>query len=534
MLRLVVAVLASAALLVPAVPAADAQSGFDQNPVLFVHGIEGSGAQFESQKMRFMSNGYPESWVDEVDYDSTRAVTDTSAVDAQIDQAIATLKQKTGRSKVDVVAHSLGTFVMYDYLTSGSLAAQRRANVGRYINVDGQQQNPGVPTLAVWAGKGAPGRSMPGATNVTIPDSTHVQTATSAASFVEYYKFLIGTAPAHDIVPETGAIQVAGKALNFPQNNGLTDATIEVWQVNGSGRRTTTAPAYTISGLDATGQWGPLTVTAGVRYEFALMRTGHPTLHIYYEPFIRSDYTLRLLDSDALTTYAGLRPGSMAAVMIRYKELWGDQDAESDQLLINRLNVCTPNLCPISKQVNALFAFDDDRDGKTNLSTPDPVLNQLPFITGADVFIPASGVGGTPAGTTSFQLISRGVGPVRTLNVPNWDSTTDGVIIQWNDFEQPVASVSPSAAARVDLRTCIAQQRFTYRLRQPLGGRIVKVSAVINGRLVQRLRGHRITVVHLQRPPRKAFTVRIITVSNRGERTLITRSYRGCTQAPRG
>jgi hypothetical protein len=34
-----------------------------------------------------------------------------------------------------------------------------------------------------------------------------------------------------------------------------------------------------------------------------------------------------------------------------------------------------------------------------------------------------------------MRLISRGAGPARTLNVPNWDSTTDGVTIQWNDFE---------------------------------------------------------------------------------------------------
>src|SRR3954468_5964836 len=130
-------------------PAAGAQS-FNQNPVLFVHGIEGSGAQFESQKMRFMSNGYPERWIDAVDYDSTRAVGDKSEVDSQIDQKIADLKQRTGRSQVDVVAHSLGTSVMYDYLT-GAMGAQRKANVGRYVNVDGQTSNPGVPTLAIWA-----------------------------------------------------------------------------------------------------------------------------------------------------------------------------------------------------------------------------------------------------------------------------------------------------------------------------------------------------------------------------------------------
>src|SRR5436309_2725204 len=299
--RFIASALAGAVLVFSGASAADAASSFRQNPIVFVHGIEGSGAQFESQKMRFMSNGYPERWIDEVDYNSTRAVADKSEVDQQIDAAIAALEQRTGKSQVDVVAHSLGTSVMYDYLTNGAMAAQRRANVAHYINVDGQNQDPGLPTL-----------------------------------------------------------------------------------------------------------------------------------HIYYEPFVRSDFTLRLLQSVAIEQYVGDRPDSMAGVEIRYKELWGDQGAESDQLLINGLNVCTSVLCPISKQVNAFFAFDRNRDGQTDLSSPDPVLSALPFIQGADVFIPASS---PPGGTASFQLVSRGGGPVRTLDVPNWDSTTDGAILQWRDFE---------------------------------------------------------------------------------------------------
>jgi pimeloyl-ACP methyl ester carboxylesterase len=418
-------------------PAAQAGPSFDQDPILFVHGIEGSGAQFESQKMRFMSNGYPEGWIDEVDYNSTRAVADKSEVHRQIDDAIAALKQRTGRPRVDVVAHSLGTSVMYDYLTNGPMAAQRRANVDRYINVDGQSQNPGVPTLAVWAGRGAPGRHMDGAENVTIPNQTHVQTCTSAESFVEYYRFLTGRRPTRDLVRQRGPIEVAGKALFFPENRGLSGATVEVWEVNDTGRRVTTAPLASIAisdGSQGGGAWGPVAVQAGRRYEFALVRTGLPTLHVYYEPFVRSDYTLRLLESDAIQTYTGLRPGSLSSVNIRYKELWGDQGAESDQLLINGLSVCTPGLCPISKQVNAFFAFDRNRDGQTDLSSPDPVLGRLPFIQGGDVFVPASS---PPNGTASFQLRSRGAGPVRTLTTPDWESTSDGVVLQWNDFERP-------------------------------------------------------------------------------------------------
>jgi Lipase C-terminal domain/Lipase (class 2) len=438
-LRLVASALVVVGLLVAAPAAAanpTAQPAFRQNPILFVHGIEGSGAQFDSQKMRFMSNGYPERWIDEVDYNSTRAVADKSEVDQQIDNAIAALEQRTGKSKVDVVAHSLGTSVMYDYLTNGAMAAQRRANVAHYINVDGQSQNPGVPTLAVWAGRGTPGRHMDGARNVTIPNQTHVQTCTSAESFVAYHQFLTGHKPAHDIVRQSGPIKVAGKALNFPQNTGLLGATVQVWPLDADGGRTTAVPRASIAISDGStggGAWGPVTVQAGKRYEFALVRPGLPTLHIYYEPFVRSDYTLRLLASDAIETYVGDRPGSMSAVNIRYKELWGDQGAENDRLRINGLNVCTAVLCPISKQVNALFAFDRNRDGQTDLSSPDPVLSSLPFIQGADVYVPASS---PPDGTASWQLISRGGGPVRTLNVPNWDSSTDGVTLQWNDFDK--------------------------------------------------------------------------------------------------
>jgi lipase/uncharacterized protein/lipase (class 2) len=413
---------------------------FDQNPVLFVHGIEGSGGQFESQKMRFISNGYPADWFDEVDYNSTRAVGDSSEVDQQIDDAIAALQQHTGRSQVDVVAHSLGTTVMNGYLTDSTLGAQRRANVGHYINVDGQSNNPGVPTLAVWAGRGTPGRNMAGAQNVTIPNQTHVQTCTSRESFVEYYKFLTGQEPVFaDPLRESGAIEVAGKALNFPENAGAVGTTVQIWPVDNNGERTSGSPLFSTLITDAStggGKWGPVTIQAGTRYEFTLVNAGMQAIHIYYEPFVRSDYTLRLLQSVAIANDVGNRPGSASGVHIRYKELWGNQGSENDQLLVDGLNICTPTLCPISKQVNAFFTYDVNRDGQTDLSQPDPTLNALPFITGADVFMRGSD---PPDDTISLQLISRGQGPTRTLNVPNWDSVGDGFSIYWSDFENAIS-----------------------------------------------------------------------------------------------
>src|SRR5438128_1800491 len=307
--RLLVGALAAGALLLASVPAAYAGK-FERRPVLIVHGFESAGSNFASQAMRFESNGYPHSWVEEIDYDSTAAVGNHEEVDKQIDEAIAALKQRTGKSQVDLIGHSEGTSVSYSYLTEGEKAAERKANVAAYVNMDGQQKNPGV------------------------------------------------------------------------------------------------------------------------RYEFALVKP-RKTLHIYMEPFPRNDYVIRLLGSQPLENYTGKQPKSSGAVMIRYKEYWGNEPGQNDELLVNGLNICTPALCPVSKLVNAYFAFNWEGKEETTLN-PDPVTSALPFIQGAQVYIPASS---PPNAIVKYQLNSRGGGGLRTLNIPNWEGTTDQVTIYWNDFE---------------------------------------------------------------------------------------------------
>ena len=169
-----------------------------RNGVIFVHGFEGSGSQFESQKMRLVSNGYPDRWVTVLEYNSlafASALESGSSVQAQeqqlftqMDQLVAHVKAITHRRKVDLLAHSLGTKLMQDYLNSSK---QRAANVAHYVNIDGMTANSppgGVRTLALWGTKGPlssqPGRRIKGAKNVFIPDSTHVQCATSPVSYM--------------------------------------------------------------------------------------------------------------------------------------------------------------------------------------------------------------------------------------------------------------------------------------------------------------------------------------------------------------
>src|SRR5213080_2718721 len=218
---------------------------YERRPVLFVHGFESAGSNFASQAMRFESNGYPHGWVEELDYDSTAAVGNMSEVEKQIEAAIAALKQRTGKSQVDVIGHSEGTKVMYHYLAESAKAEEHRKSVAAYVNLDGQEENPKVRTLAVWAERSGPtgpeGRHMEGAENVTMPDMTHVQSATSSQTFVQIFKFFRNRLPKRDIVPQK-SVQLAGKALEFPQNTGLAGDTVEVWPVNFNGERTTKTP----------------------------------------------------------------------------------------------------------------------------------------------------------------------------------------------------------------------------------------------------------------------------------------------------
>ena len=69
-----------------------------------------------------------------------------------------------------------------------------------------------------------------------------------------------------------------------------------------------------------------------------------------------------------------------------------------------------------------------------------------------------------PDDTISFQLTSRGQGPVRTLEIPNWDSIGDGFSIYWQDFENTITLegyARPKGASPVSIKLVPAYQECT-------------------------------------------------------------------------
>ena len=213
-------IIAAAASLVAAQTAGAAPA---LNPIIFVHGGSGSGAQFESQAMRFTSNGYPQSYIRVLEYDSSQIGTILPAVLAGLDALIAELQAETGAAQVDLLGHSLGTFVSQSYLSTPA----RAANVAHYVNIDGSSAAAppgGVPTLALWAGADPPVGAIVGAQNVTLADQEHIQSATSAEAFFEMYRFFRGEAPATRAKPLCNGIRTMCQSL--PTRAGRSNSAI--------------------------------------------------------------------------------------------------------------------------------------------------------------------------------------------------------------------------------------------------------------------------------------------------------------------
>jgi pimeloyl-ACP methyl ester carboxylesterase len=416
-------------------PAADAKPKL--NPVIFIHGGSGSAAQFESQGMRFTSNGYPHRYITALEYDSSSIGAILPEVHARLDALIAQLQAETGREQVDLLGHSLGTFVAQTYLASPA----RAANVAHYVNIDGASAPAppgGVPTLALWAGAAPPIGEIVGAINVTVPDQEHVQVASSAESFFEMYHFFQGVAPATtDIVPEPpGQVSIEGRVSFFPENAGLAGATLEIWEVDGAtGFREGKGPVATRL-IDETGNWGPIDeVKGGRHYEFAVLRDGEVDINYFYEPFLRSDHLVRLNVGVGLAPFIDSSDNHAAVTVLRNKEFCGDLGAGSDVLTIDGtdvINLTTAPCVTVGGSAVAFFAFDDNSDGVSNVNSVPFPFAFLAFLSATDLFIPTA-----PPGAVSVVTVPRGdTSATRTVNVPNLPSTEARIVIQLNDFEQ--------------------------------------------------------------------------------------------------
>lgn len=412
-------------------------------PIVFVHGAAGSADQFSLQAQRFASNGYPADLISGFEYDTTMENNTIAEVMTALDAYIDSVLSETGASQVDLVGHSMGTMMSQRYLATNS---QHAAKVAHYVNVDGMTRGQlpgGVPTLAIWAAMTGENRRITGATNVVLPSQTHVQSCTSAEAFAEMYKFFRGEEPATvTVLPEeSDTITLSGKMITFATNIIPSNYAIQIFEVDpDTGRRISTTPQHS-QALKADGSFAFTDAVAGKTYEFATHSTSDAgmTQHYYYEGAVRGDLLMRLKISDADGILAGIVDTSAAQTnltVVRDKEFVGNASnfpnqtlLADDSLTVNGTELCTATSMPVGNATIGLYVYDAGSDGVSNVGQSVSDFASVPFVSGVDLFLPASN---PPQDTISVVVEGRqNGGVIQEINVPNWNSATEKVTVQF-------------------------------------------------------------------------------------------------------
>lgn len=416
-------------------PAAAESKAGEPLPIIFVHGNSGSAQQFESNAMRFVSNGFPQNRLFVLEYDTSIDPLQNEHAHVALDALIERVKARTGAPKVNIMAHSRGTIVMFQYLGS---SPERAAQVNKYVNIDGVYREylpGGVPTLALWA-EGDEARQITGAENLRYPDLSHTEIATSPQGFTAAYRFFLGKKPRTTAIrPEApNKVTVVGRALNFPANTGLVGGKLEVFELNAkTGQRLTKRAVYTKT-LNESGNFGPLKVNGFARYEFVVTREGFPTIHNYPEAFERDNHFFRVLSAPALAPFLDPGPNHSNVAVTRMREWRSDQSGSNanDQLLLNGTNVLTTPIAPRTRRILAVFNLDRNADGVTDLSDSLSPFKFVSFLTGADIFLP-----GSAKGTGTTRVVEKMRAPraqTKVTNISNWSADSHSVSVYFKDY----------------------------------------------------------------------------------------------------
>jgi triacylglycerol esterase/lipase EstA (alpha/beta hydrolase family) len=116
-------------------------------PIVFVHGMLGSGDTWVRPMQNFMSQGYSKDQLEVLDWNTTSFA--NKAAEQQLDSIIEVVLKRTGAKKVNLVGHSAGGNLCNNYLKEEKHAAK----VHNYVHVGSFALNkaPAVSTLNLYS-----------------------------------------------------------------------------------------------------------------------------------------------------------------------------------------------------------------------------------------------------------------------------------------------------------------------------------------------------------------------------------------------
>lgn len=373
-------------------------------PIVFVHGFLGSGDNWAIQMQRFNSNGYCHQRMFVFDWNTiNRSKTTDSLLNDFIDEVL----RKTNSTQVDLIAHSAGGGLCYNYLND-SLHALK---VAHYIHIGSGKmkaaagKNAEVKTMNIYSKADMvvkTGGDIPGAVNVVLQNADHMQVATGEESFQYIYQFINNNQQPNTtkiISPENRnrAVGISGKGVTLGENNPLSLDSFNVYLFDpATGKRKlieknkTSNGAYTgWTRFAKDGSFG-FSMNTKSYFEFEVKPVNGRTIHYFFEPLQRTDKAVYLRAFPSTGMIAGVLnqvPKDEKQTVLVIFSSNNAIIAGRDSLAIDSIPLSTPQLAPASKTMIATFVFDDG-DGvssKQSLKT----FGGFPFLGSADVFIPA-------------------------------------------------------------------------------------------------------------------------------------------------
>ena len=375
-------------------------------PLIMAHGLLAAGDTWSRHARRLISSGRCSDRIIAYDWNTLDQQADhTSSLDLFIDE----VRDRFDVTRVDLMGHSAGGKLGYDYL----MTPERAEKVRRYIHI-GSFPNEGpagpaeapIPTLNLWSPDDTvvEGADIEGATNVSLPGEDHYSVATSNASFDAIYQFLYDERvpeTLHDLstealsVEETPLAFISGRGLTLGENQPEVGTRVDIWEIDPetTARQTLTHEVT----LGTRGEFKDLELSVGRSYEMTTRPDlNHdeaspdpipPTVR-YFRPSVRYNDPLVYL-----RTLPG--PGSLASLILNPIPFTDDQSVvvifSASRAFSFIRDVLTLNGDPLLSEENAspedtaiaLFIFDINGDGEPGGRLP--LFDTFPFLSALDL-----------------------------------------------------------------------------------------------------------------------------------------------------
>ncbi len=367
-------------------------SVFSQNegryPIIFVHGMLGSGDTWVKPAQQFKNQGYPDNYLEVLDWNTLSP--QRSVAIKKLDSIINYLLKVTGKDKVNLVGHSAGGGLVSNFIMSDSIAKK----VNKYIHVGSGilQKIPAVPTLNLYSEADliVKGSEIEGVTNVKLQALDHYEIATDSLAFAEMYHFFHGENP-KPVLQQNNlkTVSISGKVLIMGENSVPENTIVTIFPFNPeNGERLQTEPLATRT-LSKQGNWLPVEVDSQSYLEFVITPESGRAIHYFREPFKASNdlVYLRTLPTTGMAAmlFSGLPANDEESVLVIFSANRATISGR-DFLSVNNVELTTPELASAQKTAIAHFIYDDKTD-RVSSNKPIAIFGMMPFMSGADVWL---------------------------------------------------------------------------------------------------------------------------------------------------